>query len=257
MASRLIVLLVALSAGLASLSASAWATTDEIQVYNAEINDPGQWSIEVHNNYAIKAARQPGHPGGMVPDGALNGTPEFAYGVKDWWEVGLYLPYAITRDGDPKSGGFKLRTLFVSPHAAERSFFYGMNFELGWAPVLFEENKWNLEMRPIIGVRIKPIEFIINPIIDTALSGESRQVSFDPAMRLAYLLSDRWAVGLENYSNFGPIDRVPALAKQDQTLFLVTDYTGEKLDVNFGIGRGYTGGSEDSWIAKMIVGYPF
>jgi len=228
---------------------------DEIQVYNAEINAPGQWSLELHNNYVISGKKQPEFHGGMVPDGALNGTPELAYGVKDWWELGMYLPYAVTRDGDFRQGGFKLRTLFVSPHAAERHFFYGVNFELGYARPLFAENRWNIEMRPIIGIRYKPIEFIVNPIVDTSLGGDSRPIEFLPAARLAYLLSDEWAVGLENYSNFGRIDRVEG-SLSEQTLFLVTDYSGEPIDVNFGVGRGYTS-EANKWVVKLILGKDF
>lgn len=238
-------------------SPRALAVEDEIQVYNAEINDPGKFSIELHNNYAIKASKEPDHPGGMVPNHALVGTPEFAYGMTDWWEVGLYLPYAVTNGGDFRQGGVKLRTLFVSPHAAERKFFYGLNFELAWQPQLFQENHWNLETRPIIGVRFAPIEFIVNPIVNTALSGSERTFAFAPAERLAYILSPAWSLGLEHYSDVGAIDHVPRFGRQDHAIFLVADYTHPEIAVNFGIGRGYTGGAEDKWIAKMIVEHEF
>ena len=35
------------------LPAAGRAQTDEIQVYTAEINDPGQFSITLHNNYTV------------------------------------------------------------------------------------------------------------------------------------------------------------------------------------------------------------
>jgi hypothetical protein len=241
----------------ALLSRQALATTDEIQVYNAQINEPGQFSIELHNNYAIKAKEEPDHHGGMVPNHALNGTPEFAYGVKEWWELGLYLPYARTNDGEFHQGGFKLRSEFVSPHAADRPFFYGANFELSWQPQLFQENRWNLEIRPIIGVRYAPIEFIVNPIVDASLSGDHKPISFAPAVRLAYLLSEQWDVGIEHYSDIGPFDNVPSFAQQDHTVFLVADYSGEAFGVNLGVGRGYTSGAEDQWIVKMILEHDF
>ena len=228
---------------------------DEIQVYNAEINAPGQWSLQLHNNYVINGKKQPDFPGGFVPEGALNGTPEFARGMTDWWELGFYMPYAVTRNGHPEWGGAKIRTLFVSPHAEDRTFFYGMNFELGYAPPLFSEHRWNVEIRPIIGVRFKPIEFIINPIVDTSLDGHDRSFEFLPAARLAYLFNDTWAVGLENYSNLGPIDRIQG-SLAEQTLFAVVDYTGDPIDVNFGVGHGYTQQS-NGWVLKMILGKQF
>jgi len=46
---------------------------------------------------------------------------------------GLYFPlYSITRDGSVLYNGFKLRTLFVSPDAVKREFFYGVNFEFSF-----------------------------------------------------------------------------------------------------------------------------
>ena len=52
---------------------------------------------------------------GLVPNHSLNGTPELAYGVTDWWELGLYAPFAFDQEGRFFSDGFKLRTLFVDP----------------------------------------------------------------------------------------------------------------------------------------------
>src|ERR1700738_3404408 len=101
---------------------------DEIQVYNAGIAAPGQFTIQQHLNYVGSGLKEPPFPGGLVSNHSINGTPEFAYGVNDWWEVGLYLPFAI-QDRQFLSASFKLRTLFVSPQAEKRDFFYGVNFE--------------------------------------------------------------------------------------------------------------------------------
>src|SRR6266705_2624207 len=84
---------------------------DEIQVYNAEINRPGQFSLQLHGNFVPRGRTAAAFPGGMAPDRAFNGTPEFALGVTDFWEIGAYLPNAVTRGGDFETGGGKLRTL--------------------------------------------------------------------------------------------------------------------------------------------------
>src|SRR5664280_824799 len=98
--------------------------TDEIQVYNAGIAAPGQFTIQQHLNYVPLGVKDPPFPGGLISNNSINGTPEFAYGVTDWWELGLYLPFAI-KDQQFLSDSFKLRTLFVSPNADQRNFFYG------------------------------------------------------------------------------------------------------------------------------------
>src|SRR5260370_8210662 len=93
---------------------------DEIQVYNAGIAAPGQFTIQQHLNYIGIGLKDPPFPGGLVSHHSINGTPEFAYGVTDWWEVGLYLPFAI-QDRQFLSNSFKLGTLFVSPSTDHRN----------------------------------------------------------------------------------------------------------------------------------------
>ena len=103
---------------------SAWAQTDEIQVYNSEISAPGQLNLTWHNNFTPAGRSTPAFPGGIVPDHALNGVPEWAYGITDWFEAGLYLPvYSRTRDGALLFDSAKLRALFVVPVAHDRTFF--------------------------------------------------------------------------------------------------------------------------------------
>jgi hypothetical protein len=54
-------------------------------------------------------------------------------GVAPWFEAGVYFPlYSIARDNSVLYDGFKLRTLFVTPDAAKRNFFYGINFEFSF-----------------------------------------------------------------------------------------------------------------------------
>jgi len=242
----------ACAAGL-TFAQSAWAV-DEIQVYNAGIAAPGQFTIQQHLNYVGKGQTQPAYPGGLVSNGSINGTPEFAYGVTDWWEVGLYLPFAI-QDHQFLSDSFKLRTLFVSPHAEQRDFFYGMNFEISNSTPKFAQTRWGLEIRPIIGVRNAQWEFIINPIVDIGF-GKYGEADFAPAARVARKLDKDLFVGLEYYADFGKIGSFSPLAEQQHTLFAVTDFKLGEFDVNFGVGYGLTS-SSDRFVVKTIVGYAF
>ena len=105
---------------------------DEIQVYNAEIAKVGQWTFQLHNNYVFMGRKEPDFPGGLVPDHALNGTGEWAWGITEWWEMGFYTPYAVDQELTPYSNAAKIRQLFVIPNAAEREFFYGVNFEVSY-----------------------------------------------------------------------------------------------------------------------------
>src|ERR1039457_20449 len=78
----------------------AHAQTDEIQVYNAQIAAPGVFNLALHNNYTPDGLTSPPFPGGIAPNHTLNGVAEWAYGVTNWFEAGVYLPlYSNQRHG--------------------------------------------------------------------------------------------------------------------------------------------------------------
>ncbi len=228
---------------------------DEIQVYNAEIAAVGQWTYEQHLNYTVVGQTQPEEPGGFFSNHSLQGTPEFAYGITDWWEGGFYLPFAINSAGEFLSDGAKIRSLFVTPDAAKRSFFYGVNFELGYEMPQFSSTQWNLEIRPIIGVRNADWELIANPIVDVGF-GAAGEADFAPALRLARNVGEDRFVGLEYYADFGKVGGFLPPQQQSQQLFAVTDFKVNTLDVELGLGYGFTPGS-DRLVFKAIIGYAF
>ena len=228
---------------------------DEIQVYNADINDVGQWSYEQHLNFAAIGQKQPEFQGGITSNHSLQGTPEFAYGITNWWEAGFYLPFGVTGSGEFLSNGAKLRSLFAVPDAGKRNFFYGVNFELSYEMPQFAPTPWNMEIRPIVGVRNKEWEFIVNPIVDIGF-GPGGEADFAPAARLARNLGEDRFIGLEYYSDYGKIGNILPLPQQSQQLYAVTDFKVKDVDVQLGAGYGFTPGS-DRLIFKAIIGYAF
>jgi hypothetical protein len=54
----------------------------------------------LHSNYAFIGRKEPDFPGGLIPNHALQGTGEWAWGITDWWEMGFYTPFAV----DPSAG---------------------------------------------------------------------------------------------------------------------------------------------------------
>ena len=63
-APRALALLLALTASLAPARSYAF---DEIQVYNAEIAEVGQWTVQQHLNYAFAAPKEPPFPRAFPP----------------------------------------------------------------------------------------------------------------------------------------------------------------------------------------------
>jgi hypothetical protein len=228
---------------------------DEIQVYNAEIAEVGQFSVQQHLNYAITGRNYPDFPGGLVPNHALNGTPEFAYGVTPWFELGLYIPWAVNEEGQFLSNAFKLRTLFVTPDAAKKDFFYGLNFEYDYTTAPFSPTRFAMEVRPIIGWRNPQWEFIVNPIVDFTF-GANGNADFAPNARLARKLGEDFFIGLEYYTDLGTPGSFSSFQDQVHELFAVADFKVGEIDVDIGLGYGLTTGS-DKWIVKTILSYAF
>lgn len=108
--------------------AVASAQGDEIQVYTGGLAPVGVFNLTWHNNYTPDGIKTPEFPGAITSNKSLNGVTEWAYGITDWFEGGLYLPlYSRDENLGWKIDGFKLRTLFAVPHADDRTFVYGVN----------------------------------------------------------------------------------------------------------------------------------
>jgi hypothetical protein len=228
---------------------------DEIQIYNAEIADVGQFTVQQHLNYTFLGRKEPDFPGGFAPNHALNGTPEFAWGITNWFELGLYLPWAVDSEDRFLSNAFKLRTLFVTPNADKKSFFYGINFEYDYTTRPFSPTLFAMEIRPIIGWRNPQWEFIVNPIVDFGF-GKNGDIDFVPAARLARKITDDLQLGVEYYTDLGRPGSFLPFEQQAHQVFAVADFKVGVIDVDFGIGYGLTEGS-DRWVAKTILSYAF
>ena len=231
------------------------AQTDEIQVYDGSLAAPGTFNLTLHDNYTPSGIATPAFPGAVVADKSFNGVPEWAYGVTPWLEAGLYLPlYSIgTQDGATRAmlNGFKLRLLFAVPHAEERTFFYGVNFEFSYNARHWDPTRSTSEIRPIIGWHLHPVDIILNPILDNSYDGLGN-LDFAPAERVAYNVSPAWAVAVEEYADFGPLQGFYGASRQVHQVFAVLDHTSKGLDVEAGAGFGLTSAS-DGLTLKLIL----
>jgi hypothetical protein len=228
--------------------------TDEIQVYDAEIAEPGVFNLMIHTNYIPIGRKTPDFPGAIIADHSVNGAAEWAYGVTDWFEQGVYLPVwsPHSQDRGWSINGFKLRELFVRPHAAEHKFFYGVNFEFSFNRLYWEPKRITSEVRPIVGTHLGKVDFIFNPIVDTDYTGGFKNLEFVPATRLAYNLNSKWAMSVEEYSDFGPLKNFLPVSDQFHQVWGVFDHQGKSVNIEAGVGVGVTGGS-DRLTFKLMV----
>ncbi len=230
----------------------AFAQADEIQVYDGGLAPVGTFNLTWHNNYTPAGIKVPAFPGAVVPDNSLNGVPEWALGVTNWFEAGLYMPlYSYDNHSGWGLDGFKLRTLFAVPNADTRTFVYGANFEFSINAERWDERRFTSEIRPIIGWHLRPVDILVNPILDTSYDGFGNLI-FAPSARVAYNFQRGWAMAVEEYADFGPIKDFHPWNEQAHQIYAVVDKAAKWMDIEAGIGFGLTDAS-DKVTLKMIL----
>jgi hypothetical protein len=233
--------------------AVAFAQTDEIQVYDGAIAARGVFGLMLHNNFTPIGLKTPAFPGALVSDKSYNAVAEWAYGATDWFEAGLYLPlYSISKDRGLTLNGGKIRLLFTAPHADDRKFFYALNFEFSLNSKHWDSERVTSEIRPILGWHLRPVDIIVNPILDYSYDGGLGNLDFAPAARVAYNVSSRWAVAVEEYADFGPLHQFYSVGNQSHQLWAVFDHSSKLVDIEAGMGFGLTGAS-DKWTVKLML----
>ncbi len=245
---------VTLAATLAVLArpAAAQGPTDEIQVYDAGIAELHKFNLTLHTNFTPDGAKAPAYSGAIIANHSLDGGFEWAYGAKPWLELGLYLPlYSVTDQYGPAVTGGKLRLLFVSPNAGERTFFYGANFEFSYNAAKWDSHRYSSEIRPIVGWHIHPWDFIFNPILDNSWDGGVAALEFNPSARVAYHVNSQWAVAAEQYSGFGTLRQLVPGSHQVQQLWAAFDHYAT-MNIEGGIGFGLTPASDKVTLKLMF-----
>lgn len=250
-------MLFVVGAALVGLAAGglAHAQADEIQVYDGGLAAPGQFNLTIHDNYIAQGAPAAADPGGIVPNHSFNGVLEWAYGVSEWMEAGLYAPlYSHSTGQGFTFNGVKLRLLMAVPEADKRRFFYGVNFEASYNRPQWSTSRYSQEARFIAGWHLGRWDVVLNPILD--VDDSSGDVTFVPASRIAYRIDPRWQVAVEEYDDFGELGSSGRLADQAHQGFAVVDYAGKAWEVEAGVGVGWTS-SADKLTFKLILSHDF
>ena len=195
----------------------------------------------VHSNYTPIGRKTPDFPGGIIPNHSVNGAVEWAYGVADWFEQGLYFPvYTAYSEGRGGSlNGFKIRELFVRPHAHDHTFFLRRQFRV-------QRQLQVLGVQSALPPRFGPswdctcIRWTSSSIrlwIPTTPGGFGG-LEFVPATRIAYNFNDKWAVAVEEYADDGPLRHFLPLNDQFHEVWAVMDRSSKILSIETGVGFG-------------------
>jgi len=236
---------------LLGVPAVASAQGDEIQVYDGGLAPVGVFNLTWHNNYTPDGIKTPEFPGAVTSNKSFNGVTEWAYGVTNWFEAGLYMPlYSHDDTLGWKVDGFKLRTLFAVPNGDTRKFVYGVNVEYSYNAKYWDNKRFTSEVRPIVAWHFDRANFIVNPIVDTRWDG-LKNLEFVPSIRADYRVTPRWVAAVEEYADYGLVSDFAPAGQQAHQIFGVVDYSGA-LDIEAGIGFGLTDAS-DRLQFKLIV----
>jgi hypothetical protein len=231
---------------------SARSQSDEIQIYDAGHAARGVFNLTWHNNFTPIGVDTPAFPGAIVADDSWNGVTEWALGVNDWFETGLYLPlYTVDKNHGATIDGFKLRELFTVSHAEDRTFVYGVNFEFSWNSKHWDEARFTSEIRPIVGWHLGRVDIIVNPILDTAFDG-FENLDFAPGVRIAYNVSSGFAFAVEEYADLGPVRSFYAAKDQAHQIYGVVNFTTSLCEIEAGVGFGLTDAS-DTLTFKLLL----
>ena len=242
--------------------AAAHAASDEIQVYAGDLNKPGERGLEVHVNYVPIGRKNADYPGERPPYRVLRFTPEISAGFAPGWDAGIYLPMAlsgITHSSFFDGPKLRLKHLrFAETQAGQ--LFYGANLEIAYSSLRVSAARWAAELRFIAGIDTEEWLFVVNPIftrpLATPVDADRRATEFNLSFKAARKLGEGVALGIEHYAEAGELRHIRFDRTSGETTYLVLDLETKGMDVNVGIGRGWTQ-SSDKLVFKMIVGFPF
>jgi hypothetical protein len=236
--------------------APAGAAPEEIQVYTNDINDPGQWGLDLHVNDVATGDGTPDHAGGEASTDRLRLTPEWSYALDTHFELGAYLPLATLDDhGAFRVDGYKVRLKWLGEHP-EQGFYYGLNYEVGREDIHLDQNPWNNEIKLIGGWEGDRWLIGSNVNFDFALSGPAKtppDVELD--LKVGYKIRQGTMVGFETYNGAGTTSHFGQFNRGQQSTFLAMDTRIGRWNLNVGVGEGY-GANPDGVIVKMIISAP-
>jgi len=178
-----------------------------------------------------------------------------------------------------QSGGVTIRQTFIQGDRLERTVFLGLVSRTifapqgGLTPDLWVANKAGAGQpnaprfvqeanprvaqmfTPIIGVNLpNDYQMIFNANMTFGIDGAGS--AFEPSIRFVKRLSDRWTVGIEHFSNLGPIGHILPWNQQMQTLYAVADTKFKGFEFSFGVGYGLTNASRGLAV-KTSIGKDF
>src|SRR5438093_11398940 len=144
-----------------------WAQGNfEIQVYGSELTAPGQTTVELHTNSAIKGTTRT-EDGVVRTQRAVHETLETTYGFTEWFETAFYLFTSIQPDSGWEWVGDHIRPRARIPESWHWPVGVSLSTELGYQRREFSTDTWTWEIRPIVDQKIGRWYWAFDPAVET------------------------------------------------------------------------------------------
>jgi hypothetical protein len=235
----------------------------EIQVYEPDLNDPGQVGLELHLNTTARGERTPAYPGEIPPHHTFRATLEPAVGVARWLELGGYLQTLTAPGEGARFAGWKARAKLVLPQPEGARFFCGISLEVARLPKAVAEEPWSNEFRPFLGWTDGTWLLDLNPIFGWVLTGPDKlRLELEPAAKVSWNTQRGVALGVEWYAELGFLDALHRASQQAHYLLLVLDLAEaagserSPWELDLAVGGGLAA-ADQKLMVKAIVGRSF
>lgn len=244
------VLLITLAGFVHARLAAAQLDPFEFEVYPYRTLNRGMVELESLNSAVAKGHRgEGGTSKGILPSQSMWRTAfELTYGLTDRIEAVAYVNLAKPRGGDLQYAGSKFRLRGSLFDQGQLPVDLGWYIELDYHRVpKFDDQKLELELKPIIQKDLGDFSLMFNPIFEKILVGseEKKGFEFGYAAGIYYRWTRSLSPGIEFYGGIGFIKHADPSKEQQHYIFPVI--RGELpygIEYSVGPGFGLTRGSD-------------
>ena len=190
-----------------------------------------------------------GTSAGTLPSQSMWRTAfELTYGLTDRIETAAYLNLAKPSGSGLQYAGSKFRLRGSLFDQGQLPLDLGWYIELEWHRVPnFDDQKLELELRPIIEKDLGSFSFMLNPIFEKVLVGpdKNKGYEFGYVAGIYYRWMRSLSPGIEFYGGIGNIrDTDPASEQQHYIFPVIKGEFSHGIEYNIGPGFGLTRGSD-------------
>ena len=223
----------------------------EFEVYPYQTLGRGVLELEWLNSVVADGHRTggTGTSAGTFPSQSMWRTAfELTYGLTDRIETAAYLNLAKPNGHGLQYAGSKFRLRGSLFDQGELPVDLGWYVELEYHPVpRFDDQKLELELRPIIQKDFGSFSVMLNPKFEKVLDGPDRHKGFEfgYAAGVYYRWMRSLSPGLEFYGGVGNImDTEPRSEQQHYIFPVIKGELSHGIEYNTGVGFGLTRGSD-------------